>query len=122
METILEEFLILRIAGIAMMLAIVIVYSLCVFWDIKTFLLTRGSYHAGFILYLALACMIIVGMYVYLSVKNILGITEDITIFGTIFIRPAIFFLGGAIGSISRARYIALNAGGQTWIFPKHKI
>lgn len=117
-----NEFLFLDVIGIIMMASIIIVYGLATFWNIKTFIITKTHYHSGLILFMAISCVVIVAVYGYILITTLSGDKSNITVFGTLIIRPSILLLGSSIASVARSRYLSFKHGGLQWILPNLKM
>jgi len=119
MNELVEKINIINIANGFMFFLTLSVYGMATYWNVRTYIITKGRYHAGLIAYMSFATFVFFGIYSYLFVQSILGNFSDATRFGITVIRPSILLLGGAVASVARARYNALKDGGETWIFPK---
>lgn len=112
-------------------MGICIMYALSTAWFIKSCPLLGESREVRLFRYLFFATAAISIIYGILSIELLArlifdtGMFEvfiedftDISFFGTILIKPAVLFLGGAIASVARARYTDLKHGGESWKLP----
>lgn len=112
---------IINFAGIIVEAMIIIVYGLATYWNIRFLIHGKKAYDWVLMLYASIATLVITCLYVYLLIEALKGNFDKVTLFGIMVTRPAILFLGGAVASMARARYISLKHGGLQWILPKYK-
>lgn len=121
--------LIIQFIAIFISFCIVVIYGLSTYWFFKSCRVINDPGETRLFRYLSIASLILTMVYTFLFLELSLrtffniGFIErlsedftDISLFGTVFVKPAVLLLGGAIASVARARYTALYNGGNIWI------
>lgn len=108
---------IIKDVGIVTNFVIFVIYFLSAYWNIRSSFLLKPKPEWKFLLFMSISALVISTLYGYLAIHALNGDFTDVTKFGTIFIRPAILLMGGAITSVSRIRYLSLKheRGGEKW-------
>jgi glucan phosphoethanolaminetransferase (alkaline phosphatase superfamily) len=110
------------IAGLFWIFAIIIIYSLSTFWNIKFLLKSKWEEYSWIKLYAAIASFLMVGVYIYVILNLIIAKTFNHDFFGVMILRPVLFLIGGVLASSARARLTSLKQGGKEGWMLKHKI
>jgi len=113
LETGLEIFIIVRMATT---IALLVIYLLALYWNVLFLVKTKWQIYSYLKLYTAIACLAMVLVYGYMGVRLFFGTPVEVTVLGTLIVRPAIILIGGSIAASARARYTTLKSGGEIWI------
>lgn len=113
---------IFNFTGLFMLMGIVIVYALATYWNIKFLFITKWKPSSLGKIYCAFTTFVFLAIESYLLVRFISGHPGDVTPFGTLIIRPAIFLMGGSAAATARSALSNLYSGGDLWTLRKPKI
>ncbi len=108
-----------------MIVGIIIVFGLATYWNLKFLIIAgRSADETGIKIYCAFSTFIFFVVEIYVLARYITGHYGDISPFGTVVIRPAIFLVGGAAASTARnaLTHLEVMRGGKKWISQKPRI